>query len=175
VELLLFVQGLGMGNVMAPATNAVMGAIPRDKAGVGAAVNNTIRQVGGALGVAILGSLLSTAYRDGLGSAVEVLPAAARHDAAESIGGTFSAIGQAAAGARTGAVPTEVLARLPGLQQAATDAFVHAMHVTAWGAALAALAGSLVVWIFLPGRRKVGDAVEVGGREPEADTRVAVG
>jgi len=174
VELLLFVQGLGMGNVMAPATNAVMGAIPRDKAGAGSAVNNTIRQVGGALGVAILGSLLSTAYRDRLGSAVDVLPAAARHDAAESIGGTLSAIGQAAAGARTGAVPTEVLARLPGLQQAATDAFVHAMHVTAWGAALAALAGSLVVWIFLPGRRKVGDAVEVGGREPETDARVAV-
>jgi predicted MFS family arabinose efflux permease len=152
VEMLLFAQGFSMGNVMAPATNAVMGAIPRDKAGAGSAVNNTIRQVGGALGVAILGSVLSTAYRGRIGSAVDVLPEAARHDAAESIGGTLTAIGQIATAAQSGQLPRQVLAQLPGLQQAATDAFVHAMHVTALGAAAAALLGSAVVWLFLPGR-----------------------
>jgi DHA2 family multidrug resistance protein-like MFS transporter len=165
VELLLFVQGLGMGNVMAPATNAVMGAIPRDKAGAGSAVNNTIRQVGGALGVAILGSVLSTVYRGGIGSAVDVLPEAARHDAAESIGGTFQAIGAAAEGVRNGQVPQQVLAQLPGLQQAANDAFVHAMHVTALCAAAVALIGSLVVWVWLPGRRRSGGSVETGALE----------
>jgi DHA2 family multidrug resistance protein-like MFS transporter len=152
VELILVIQGLGMGNVMAPATNAVMGAIPRSKSGAGSAVNNTIRQVGGALGVAILGSVLSTVYRDGLGSAVNVLPSALRTDAAESIGGTLAALGSA--GPRAGA-----------LQQAANEAFVHAMHVTALCAVAAVLLGSAVVWLFLPGRRASGGSVETGQSE----------
>ena len=177
VELLLFVQGLGMGNVMAPATNAVMGAIPRDKAGAGSAVNNTIRQVGGALGVAILGSVLSTIYRGGLGSAVDVLPAGLRHDAAESIGGTYQGLEAAAAGVRSGQLPRDVLASLPGLQQAASDAFVHAMHVTALCAAVAALLGSFVVWMWLPGRRASGGSVETGALEtgPAATGPAATG
>jgi DHA2 family integral membrane protein (MFS transporter) len=152
VELILVVQGLGMGNVMAPATNAVMGAIPRDKAGAGSAVNNTIRQVGGALGVAVLGSVLSSAYRSQLGSAVDVLPAGLRQDAAESIGGTYAALG--AAGPRADA-----------LASAAREAFLHAMHVTALCAILALLLGSAVVWVFLPGRRASGGSVETGQHE----------
>jgi len=156
VELVLVLQGLGMGNVMAPATNAVMGAIPRSKSGAGSAVNNTIRQVGGALGVAVLGSVLSTVYRGQLGPAVDVLPEALRHDAAESIGGTYAALG--AAGPAAGE-----------LQRAATDAFVSAMHATALGAALVTLLGSVVVWAYLPGRRAAGGAVETGEqREPQA-------
>ena len=47
---------------MAPATESVMGSLPRSKAGVGSAVNDTTRQVGGALGVAIIGSVVSSAY-----------------------------------------------------------------------------------------------------------------
>jgi MFS transporter, DHA2 family, multidrug resistance protein len=167
VELLLFVLGIGLGNVMAPATNAVMGAIPRNKAGAGSAVNNTIRQVGGALGVAILGSVLSTVYRGGLGQAVDVLPEGLRNGAAESIGGTYQALGETAAGVRDGQLPGRVLAALPGLQQAASDAFVHAMHVAALCAALAALVGSTVVWVWLPGRRESGGSVETGSHEPE--------
>ncbi|HVI18663.1 MAG TPA: MFS transporter, partial [Gaiellales bacterium] len=58
------VQGLGMGSIFAPATESIMSVVPRDKAGAGAAVNNSVRQVGGALGVAILGSILTVAYRD---------------------------------------------------------------------------------------------------------------
>jgi MFS transporter, DHA2 family, multidrug resistance protein len=156
VELLLFVQGLGMGNVMAPATNAVMGAIPRSKAGAGSAVNNTIRQVGGALGVAILGSVLSTVYRARLGSGVDVLPEALRHDAAESIGGTYAVLGAAGPGAAR-------------LQEAAADAYVSAMHVTALCAALVALLGSVVVWVWLPGRRASGDTVETGQRDEDRE------
>ena len=152
LELLLFGQGLCSGNVMAPATNAVMGAIPREKAGAGSAMNNTFRQVGGALGVAILGSVLSTAYRGQLGSAVDVLPEAVRHAAAESIGSTYAVLGQAGPAAAQ-------------LRQAASDAFVHAMHVTALSAAAVALLGSVVVWVFLPGRRKAGNQAETGQRE----------
>ena len=56
------VMGLGMGNVMAPATDSIMGSLPRSKAGVGSAMNDTTRQVGGAVGVAVLGSILTSRY-----------------------------------------------------------------------------------------------------------------
>jgi DHA2 family integral membrane protein (MFS transporter) len=68
IEVIMFAQGAGMGFTMAPATNAIMSAVPRDKAGAGAAVNNTVRQVAGALGVAVLGSLLAVSFRTHLGS-----------------------------------------------------------------------------------------------------------
>jgi MFS family permease len=64
---ILTVQGLGMGTVMAPTTESIMSVVPRHKAGAGAAVNNSVRQVGGALGVAVLGSLLANAYAARLG------------------------------------------------------------------------------------------------------------
>ena len=56
------VMASGMGMTMAPATESVMGSLPRDMAGVGSAINDTTRQVGGALGVAIIGSVVSSIY-----------------------------------------------------------------------------------------------------------------
>ena len=55
-------MAVGMGLVMAPATESIMGSLPRAKAGVGSAVNDTTRQVGGALGVAVVGSVMTSAY-----------------------------------------------------------------------------------------------------------------
>ena len=54
--------GLGIAHIMPPATESIMGALPREKAGVGSAMNDTTRQVGGAVGVALLGSILSSRY-----------------------------------------------------------------------------------------------------------------
>ena len=68
IEVMLFGMGAGMGVTMAPATTAIMSAVPREKAGAGAAVNNTVRQVAGALGVAVLGSILAVVFRGQLGS-----------------------------------------------------------------------------------------------------------
>src|SRR3954453_22286178 len=76
--LVLSIQGLGMGSVMAPATESIMSVVPREKAGAGAAVNNSVRQIGGALGVAILGSVLAASYAAHLGSSVDRLPAGFR-------------------------------------------------------------------------------------------------
>ncbi|MCU1370519.1 MAG: drug resistance transporter, partial [Ilumatobacteraceae bacterium] len=58
--------GLGIALAMAPATESIMGSLPRSKAGVGSAMNDTTRQMGGALGVAIIGSILATSYRPGI-------------------------------------------------------------------------------------------------------------
>jgi MFS family permease len=116
VALVLALLGFGMGATMAPATSAVMAALPNEKAGVGSAINDTVRQVGGALGVAVLGSLVSSTF----GSRIDALTHGQRIPS-----GVRDGIGPALA----------VAARLPGpagqsLADAARQAFVHGMDVT---------------------------------------------
>jgi Na+/melibiose symporter-like transporter len=145
---ILSVQGLGMGSVMAPATESIMSVVPREKAGAGAAVNNAVRQIGGALGVAILGSVLAATYSAQLGRAVDVLPAGARAEAGQSIVATLEAVRRVEA---TG--DAEAVAAAANVVGPARDAFVSAMHVTAVGTAAASLIASVVVLVWLPGRR----------------------
>jgi EmrB/QacA subfamily drug resistance transporter len=140
VGALFFVMGVGMANVMPPATESIMAALPREKAGVGSAVSNTIRQVGGALGVAALGAVISSYYRDNLAGATDGLPAAAKSAAEESISGAY--------GVAEHAGPAG-----PALIQHANDAFITAMHYAAVGSAVFAVLGALVALIWLPGKR----------------------
>jgi len=79
---LFFIQGIGMGVIMPPATEAVMSVVPRERAGAGSALTNTARQVSGALGVAVLGSILAQAYRSQLSPHLGNLPASVRDAAA---------------------------------------------------------------------------------------------
>lgn len=146
---ILSVQGVGMGAVMAPATESIMSVVPREKAGAGAAVNNSVRQVGGALGVAILGSLLAGAYTANLGDATDVLPADVREEAGESIVSTLATIAQV----RDAGDP-EAAAAAAGLVEPAREAFVDAMHLTAVGTAAAGAVAVVVVLVWLPGRRQ---------------------
>ena len=59
---------------MTPATEAIMGSLPKEKAGVGSAMNDVLREVGGTLGVAVLGSLLASKYADGMEDSTSSLP-----------------------------------------------------------------------------------------------------
>jgi hypothetical protein len=145
---ILSVQGVGMGAVMAPATESIMSVVPREKAGAGAAVNNSVRQVGGALGVAILGSVLAGAYSANLGGAVDALPAASRAEAGQSIVGTLEAIREVQAAGDPEAARTAA-----ALVEPAREAFVSAMHLTAVGTATATTVAALVALVWLPGRR----------------------
>jgi hypothetical protein len=72
-----------MGWIMGPATSSVMGTVPAEKSGVGSAMNDVTRQVGGALGTAVIGSLISSAYasRVGVSDALPSLDPAAFTDA----------------------------------------------------------------------------------------------
>jgi EmrB/QacA subfamily drug resistance transporter len=151
--LVLSVQGLGMGAVMAPATESIMSVVPREKAGAGAAVNNSVRQVGGALGVAILGSVLTASYSAHLGGTVDALPAAARGQASESIVATLETVRQLQGGdADAARAAAEIVAP-------AREAFVAAMHVAAVFTAVAALIAAAVVLRWLPGRGRDGHAL----------------
>jgi MFS family permease len=144
LELLLFVQGAGMSNVFAPSTAAVMSAVARERAGAGSALNNTVRNVGQALGVAILGSLISSIYRAHVTPSLRVLPADARVKAGESIGATRAAIADADAHGHS----------TTGLLPAAERAFVHAMHWASFTSACIAVLSALIVLVFLqPARR----------------------
>src|SRR4051794_30100890 len=146
----LLVLGFGMGMAMAPATESVMGSLPIEKASVGSAVNDMTRTTGGALGVAILGSLLASQYRGDLDAAVSGLP----HGAAESASDTLS--GGLAIAHQLGD---------SGLADAAQSAFVSGMHVAALAAAAVALAGAVVAYLVIPARERSA-AVATGHLEP---------
>jgi EmrB/QacA subfamily drug resistance transporter len=126
-------MGFGMGLVMAPATEAIMGTLPREKAGVGSAMNDVVRELGATLGVAVLGSLLTSSYGSKMDAATAALPPEAAHAASDSVGAAHD-IGGAQ------------------LVDAANAAFVVAMATTAGLAAAAALIGALVALAFLPSR-----------------------
>src|SRR5260370_25425185 len=85
---IFFIQGAGMGGVMPSATEAVMSVVPRERAGSGSALTNTARQLGGALGVAVLGSIVPHGYRSQLSPPAALLPPPARHPARRSIAPT---------------------------------------------------------------------------------------
>ncbi|MEU7199235.1 MFS transporter [Streptomyces sp. NPDC045470] len=142
LEVLFFVQGTGTAHIMPPVTVSIMQALPREKAGSGSALNNTFRQVGGTLGVAVLGSVLSTVYRDGIEGTLRSVPGltdGVRHAAGESIEAT---LGLARHLGPTGKALTDE----------ANAAFIQAMHITALGSAAVAIVGAVVVGSFLPGR-----------------------
>jgi len=141
VALFFFVVPLAMGNVMAPATEAVMSAVPAARAGVGSAMNDLNRQVAGALGVAIIGSVSTSVYSSKMKSATANLSPDAAGAATDSIGGAASVAAQLPA--RTG----DALAAAGGA--AFTDAIGLAMLV---GAGVA-LAGAVLVKRHLPDAR----------------------
>lgn len=110
-----------------------MAALPRERSGAGAAMNNALRQVGGVLGVAVLGSILSATYTRDIGPSLTRLPSAAR-----------DAAGQSAEATRFVAHSTRGLG---GLVDAANHSYVVAMHVTTSWAAGVTLVGALLVFV----------------------------
>jgi 2-polyprenyl-3-methyl-5-hydroxy-6-metoxy-1,4-benzoquinol methylase len=108
-----------------------------------------VRQVGGALGVAILGSVLAASYSAQLGGAVDALPAAARAEASQSIVGTLEAVRHV-----QDSGDPEAVRAAADLVDPAREAFVSAMHLTAVFTAAAAVIAAAVVLTWLPGRPK---------------------
>ncbi|MBX6356396.1 MAG: MFS transporter [Micromonosporaceae bacterium] len=147
------VAGVAIGAVVAPVTAAVLAELPMERMGAGSAVSNTLRQVGNVLGAAVLGTVLSTTYRHGIGPHLAGLPAAARSAAGTSAEATRHA---AAAAGR------------PDLVSTADSVFVHAMHVAAvWGAMVALLGAVVLVAAF---RRRASSAATapVVAEQPQA-------
>ena len=137
-EVILFVFGAGMSHVLPPATAQIVATLPEDEAGTSSAVNNTFRQVGGSIGIAVLGSVLAGLYRGQIRPELGVLPAGIRSQAESSITATLEALQVAGGRARELVRPAE-------------DAFIHAMRLTWLVAAIVVFAGAIVVFLVLPG------------------------
>jgi hypothetical protein len=148
----MVLMAAGLALTSSPATEAIMGALPRDKAGAGSAVNDTTRELGGTLGVAIVGSAMSSVYASHVGSALARLgaPAAAAAAAKQSV---VAGLGTAAH------LPPDLRAAAAA---ATRLAFMDGLHAGSFVAAGATAAAALATLLFLPARARLAGAAEAG-------------
>ncbi|MFI5054062.1 MAG: MFS transporter, partial [Acidimicrobiia bacterium] len=148
----------GMALTMAPATESIMGSLPLGKAGVGSAVNDTTRQVGGALGVAVVGSVLASIYGSQVSDflAGKPVPSGVAQSIHQSLGIALTA-GKSVA----------------GLAEVAKAAFVDGLHAGVLVAAAVALCGAIVAFVWLPARASY-DLLAEDAREVEDAVTPAV-
>jgi hypothetical protein len=157
------VIGLGMGNVMAPATDSIMGSLPRAKAGVGSAMNDTTRQTGGAIGVALLGSVMASRFHSLVSSAPSLahLPASLAAEVRSGIGGAVAAAQSPQAGSHAAAIASVSKA-----------AFMSGFHLAAAIAAGVTFCAAVGVFLWLPARETINVPVRVPA--PAADPALAL-
>ncbi len=158
IALQMIPLGLGLGLTSAPATEAIMGAVPENKAGIGSAMNDATRELGGTLGVAVIGSIFASIYASSLHDSLadEPVPDQARLTAEESIGAAKIVAEQLAAAARPDAGHVFL--------DAAYTAFLDGLSASCLVAAGVTLFGSAIVAIFLPAKPKH-DAYESASNE----------
>ncbi|MEV3869822.1 MFS transporter [Streptomyces sp. NPDC049906] len=156
--LLLVVQGLGLGASVAPTTEVIIAALPADRTGVGSAVNNSMRQIGGVLGVAVLGTVLVSVYRDEMAPTLSGLPERVVEQAENSPEGARYVADRAG---------------LPHLVQAADDSFLQAMHITTVIGGAMAVAGAVIILITFVGNLSRTPAAEGEEAAPDPADRTA--
>jgi MFS transporter, DHA2 family, multidrug resistance protein len=147
----LAVAGLGLGFVMPVAMDAALGALSPERAGVGSAVIQALRMVGGSFGAAILGSVLNSAYRGGL-----------------DVAGLPAGVARLASGSVTAGVAVARELHATALLQSVHAAFIHGLDVSLAVCGGLAVAGALLALAFLPARSA---AAAHAGAEP-AESRV---
>ncbi|MCU1398562.1 MAG: hypothetical protein JWN62_1671 [Acidimicrobiales bacterium] len=132
------IMAFGMAMIIPSMTGSIMSAVPMGKAGVGSAMNDTTRELGGALGVAVLGSLVASRYGNKLVPALTSLTGPLRAKAEESLAGALQSAQQVggADGLRVSTI--------------ARDAYVSGMHLAGVVAGCVALIAAVVVYKFLP-------------------------
>ena len=146
IALTFVLLGLGMGLTMAPSTTAIMEAIPENKAGVGSATNDASREIGGALGIAIGGSVLNQIYQKAL-----VVPESFSHmkDVLSSSFPASMRIGAEVGGADGAA-----------LIASAQESFVSGMIGSCYVAAVVAAIAAVIVWFMMPDESSVASTSE---------------
>jgi len=146
----MVVLGTGMGLTSAPATDAIMGVVPKAKAGVGSAVNDATRLLGGTLGVAVIGSVYASLYASRLATVLPIgLPATVVRAAHASVGAGLTAAGRLASAGHP--------ALASGVHDAAGTAFFHGFHAANYLAAGVAAAGAVMALALLPAYPTVSD------------------
>lgn len=149
--LALVLMAAGMALLMPPASEAIISSLPPSKAGVGSAWNDSTREIGGALGIAVLGTVLASGYRSGVEPAAAGLPAEAAEAVTENIGAAFRV-------AET--------AGLPELIDTAKQAFVDGMSNAFWASAVWGLVVAAIILVRYP--RKLDEPAQVTDAEYSA-------
>ncbi len=161
-----FIFGFGMGNVIAPASTVMQNVLPLARAGAGSAVQNTVRQVGGALGVAIVGTVLATQYaanlKDSLTQMPPEFPEAAKQAASESVIATMGVLEQATSDGLPATVVNTV-------REAAYADFLAATHLTSLISVIVVIVAVLVVGFGLPHITPLTKKTEVGDSPTPVD------
>ncbi|MDT5118361.1 MAG: hypothetical protein QOE30_4100, partial [Mycobacterium sp.] len=154
--------GGGLGMTIAPATEAIMGSLDADKAGIGSAVNDTTRELGGTLGVAIVGSVFASVYSGDIGSSASLaeLPADVHSAMGRSMAMAHNVIGQ---------MPGE---RITAVRDAVNGAFLDGLQVGSLVCAAIALGAAVVVVWLLPARGQSTNALEINitGKERQLNS-----
>ncbi|MEU9241630.1 MFS transporter [Streptomyces sp. NPDC048385] len=146
----MMMLGFAIGLSVSPATDTIMGSFPESELGVGGGANDTSVELGGSLGIALLGSLLGTAYRDRLTDLVGArLPAAALDTAKDSVGGGLAVAQEVAKNPAAGG-PQQAQA----LVDAVHEAFAHSIARTSLVGGIIMAAGTVIVLAVLPGRAR---------------------
>ena len=159
----MVVYGLGMGLTSAPATESIMGAISRAKAGVGSAINDSTRLIGGTLGVAVIGSVYASVYGARLSATLPAaVPGSVAAIAHQSVGAAYAAAGKIAALGH----PALGLA----LHHAATNAFLRGLTIGVLVAGGVAAAGAILAVRFLPAQPATPAAGEAEPAESAPET-----
>src|SRR5262245_15614654 len=137
----MILLGVGLGATTAPATESIMGSVSLDKAGVSSAVNDTTRELGGTLGVAVVGSVFSSVYAHALhdGATFGALPPPAQHATQESVGAAQQVAHHLGAGA-------------PAFLTEVSNAFLSGLAVACLVVAGVAFLGAVIAARFLPAR-----------------------
>lgn len=147
ILVVFFVFGFGMGNVIAPASTVMQNVLPLARAGAGSAVQNTVRQVGGALGVAIIGTVLATQYANRIAPALGELPDQVPDEARTAAENSIVATDGLLTGLEQSGVPAAVL---DALRTSAYDAFLTSAHVTYLVSITVVVIAALLVAFVLP-------------------------
>jgi EmrB/QacA subfamily drug resistance transporter len=147
----MILMGFGLGSAAAPATESILASLPREKAGVGSAVNDTTREIGGTLGVAVLGSIMASVYGGRILDALSgiPLPAGLRTAAGDSLAAALQVAGSVGGAAGR------------GIALAAQDAFVHAFQIGSVVTGAVALAGAVLALLFLPSRSREEEPIAI--------------
>lgn len=136
--------GMGIGFTMSPATTSIMNSLPPNRAGIGSAMNDTTRQLGGALGIAVLGALMNGIYRQDLNQlsgangfsevVIEEIRGSVQsaHLLARELGGNLETL----------------------IVQASSQAFVHGMKQALFIASIVMVIAAITAWSILPGKEK---------------------
>ena len=127
ILVVFFIFGFGMGNVIAPASTVMQNVLPLARAGAGSAVQNTVRQVGGALGVAIIGTVLATQYAARITPALGQLPDQVPDEARQAAENSIVATDGLLSGLEQSGAPATVI---DALRASAFDSFLASAHVT---------------------------------------------